>query len=229
MIGGLSKAIIVEQIITLNKNKPRVIKTILSPNGISFDGDQSPLFPDSVFLPSEISPSIMHDEVQRYDVINKLNLTEEFDNYLRKIEPRLKRTSLSIYNGMTVIHADVGFGLVPLSILGSGSYKLANIYLSFIYARNGVVLIDEIENSFHYSMLDTIWSSIAELSQKFNIQVFAVTHSNECLKSAFVTLKEKNIKDFSIHRLDRKEGIIKMHKFEEKQLESLISAEWDLR
>ncbi|HFC93533.1 MAG TPA: ATP-binding protein, partial [Leucothrix mucor] len=45
------------------------------------------------------------------------------------------------------------------------------------------LFIDEIDNGIHFSILDTIWKTILTLSKELNVQVFATTHSKECIES----------------------------------------------
>jgi predicted ATPase len=49
-------------------------------------------------------------------------------------------------------------------------------------ARDGVVLLDEIENGVHYSVQELMWKLIMDQSSKLNVQVFATTHSWDCVK-----------------------------------------------
>jgi len=48
---------------------------------------------------------------------------------------------------------------------------------------SGVILIDEIESGIHYSVLGDYWTFLFNLAEKLDIQIFATTHSWECLRA----------------------------------------------
>lgn len=73
---------------------------------------------------------------------------------------------------------------IPLGFLGSGASSLVSICLAIMTAANGVVLLDEFDTAVHYSKLMEIWKIIGELAREFNCQIFAATHSSECIKAA---------------------------------------------
>ena len=47
------------------------------------------------------------------------------------------------------------------------------------------LLIDEIENGFHYSVLPDVWKLIFKTAKDLNVQVFATTHSSKIVFEAF--------------------------------------------
>jgi hypothetical protein len=71
---------------------------------------------------------------------------------------------------------------VPFKSLGEGTVHLLGIVLAIMQARDGVVLLDEIENGVHYSVQELMWKLIMDQSSKLNVQVFATTHSWDCVK-----------------------------------------------
>ncbi len=60
------------------------------------------------------------------------------------------------------------------------------IALVFADAENGVVLIDELENALHTTLLLDFSRFLHELAIAFRVQVFVTSHSKECI-DAFVT------------------------------------------
>jgi hypothetical protein len=50
--------------------------------------------------------------------------------------------------------------------MGEGVTRLMSILLAIGFAQNGIVLIDEIENGLHYSVLEKVWGGIAEAARK---------------------------------------------------------------
>jgi putative AbiEii toxin of type IV toxin-antitoxin system len=88
---------------------------------------------------------------------------------------------------------------IPLSLTSGGMNKLAAILLAPANQPGGVVIIDEIETGFYHKRLPMIWKSIHALAVEYKSQVFASTHSAECLE-AVAELAEQYPEDFSIIR-----------------------------
>jgi AAA15 family ATPase/GTPase len=72
---------------------------------------------------------------------------------------------------------------VSLNSLGNGMLRVFQLILHVFQARGGFLLIDEFENGLHYSVQKNIWSLIFNLAERLNIQVFATTHSWDCIES----------------------------------------------
>ncbi len=71
-----------------------------------------------------------------------------------------------------------------LSQFGQGIKTFINIISSMLLLNNNdIIFIDEIENGIHYSILDRFWELILTISKQQNIQLFATTHSKECIES----------------------------------------------
>lgn len=72
-------------------------------------------------------------------------------------------------------------GLAPISVFGDGIRRALSIALAVPPARNGLLLIDEIESALHVSVLDTLYPWLVEACAEYNVQLFATTHSLEAL------------------------------------------------
>ena len=103
-----------------------------------------------------------------------------------------------------MLRGDIGVGrMVPLSLLGDGLGSLTNVLLAIADAPGGVVVIDEIENGFHHSVLSKVWKAIGEAAKAYRTQVFATTHSFECIEAAHEAFREDREYAFRLHRLER--------------------------
>ncbi len=121
---------------------------------------------------------------------------------LQIIEPRLKSVEDNSFSGVPVIMGDVGFReLVPLASLGEGMQHLSWIALGLSMAgmSGGVLLIDEIENGIHHTVMPKVWQFVGETAKLFDVQVFATTHSYECMSDAYTALGADG---FVLHRLE---------------------------
>lgn len=71
---------------------------------------------------------------------------------------------------------------VPLRGLGDGMMRLFHIVVAVASAESGgLVLIDEFENGLHWSVQSKAWELVFHLSRELNLQIFATTHSWDCV------------------------------------------------
>lgn len=70
---------------------------------------------------------------------------------------------------------------VDLSQYGEGMQRVFLLALLFASAANGVVLVDELENAIHPRLLVEFTRLVSQLAFEFSVQVFATTHSKECI------------------------------------------------
>ncbi len=72
---------------------------------------------------------------------------------------------------------------VPLGSLGDGMLRVLQLGLKLLAAKGGFLLVDEFENGLHYSIQEKIWQFVFEMAKELNVQVFATTHSRDCIES----------------------------------------------
>ena len=60
--------------------------------------------------------------------------------------------------------------------------RLLALRLSFVGTTNGVLLIDEIDTGLHWTIMEDMWQFVVEVARKSNVQVFATTHSHDCIR-----------------------------------------------
>lgn len=97
--------------------------------------------------------------------------------------------------------------------------------------RNGILLIDEIENGLHYSVQPDLWRMIFETAQELDVQVFATTHSYDCVQ-AFQQVSGEHEEEGMLISLRRKrsdpEKIVAVP-IEEEELEYAVETHTDVR
>ena len=94
---------------------------------------------------------------------------------------------------------------LPLEIVSMGINKYLGIMLSILSSPKGVVLIDEIDSGLHHSQLIPIWKQLITLCKSNNVQIFATTHSGECITALEEALKDSE-DDLRIIHLKRDNG-----------------------
>ncbi len=118
---------------------------------------------------------------------------------LRVIEPNLESVEDSFASSVPMIWGDVGLSeLVPLPVMGEGMTRLARIVLGISAVPGGVLLVDEIENGIHHSVMSKVWKAVSAAAKQFDVQVFATTHSYECFENAVNALGAEGFKFFRV-------------------------------
>ncbi len=150
---------------------------------------------------------------------------------LKIIEPRLEDLSILQKGRYPVIYADIqGIEkLMPIPLLGEGMSRLLSMALGVASAPKGLLLIDEVENGLHYSVMTEVWKAIGAWARQFNVQVFTTTHSDECIRAAHEAFSEDDTYDFRLHRLDLIKGEIESVTYDRETLAFALDAGWELR
>lgn len=105
-------------------------------------------------------------------------------NNIALINKKISNIELVMSNDQAEILLDIGESrLVDLSSLGEGVNKLLTIFAISFFTKNGIILIDEIENGIHYSLMPKIFKTLIELSHENNNQIFITTHSFDVVKT----------------------------------------------
>jgi predicted ATPase len=92
----------------------------------------------------------------------------------------------------------------PLGSLGDGAWRMLAMAIVLTQCTNGVLLIDEIDTGLHYTVMSDMWKLIFNAAKEFNVQVFATTHSYDCVHS-LATICQSEVTDNSqvtIQRID---------------------------
>ena len=94
---------------------------------------------------------------------------------------------------------------LPLSSFGDGMRRLLALTLSLTESANGVLLIDEIDSGLHWTVMEDLWRLVIDTARKADIQVFATTHSLDCIRglAALVGSEKDLASDVSIQKIER--------------------------
>ncbi len=172
--------------------------------------------------------------VEFWDLIALTALEDEVIKALSLLLPALNRIDFIGYpNGSThrvpVVRVDDVKERLPLKSFGEGMTRLLGISLSLVQCENGMLLIDEIESGLHYSVLLDVWRLIFKTARDLNIQVFATTHSSDCVKAFQRAAEEDKQDEGMLIRLVRKGDRIKAFLFDEKELETVVENDIEVR
>jgi AAA15 family ATPase/GTPase len=154
----------------------------------------------------------------------------QVESLLKKIEPRLQAIETLQTGDTPLLYADVGLSeLIPITQLGQGFIRLLDIYSEMVAAEAKVLLIDEIENGLHHSAMPTIWKGLFNAAKEVDVQVFATTHSWECVLAADMAAREQIPYELNLIRLDRVTDNIKATIIDKEALESAKELNWEMR
>ncbi len=145
-----------------------------------------------------------------WDNINLTDLEEEVVSCLRIIDKRVKGVALvgstsdryqRKKDRIPIVRLEGSEDRTPLKTMGDGITRLFHIVLALVNARNGCLLIDEFENGLHWRIHSKLWDIVFQLSDRLNVQVFATTHSQDCIRG-FHEIWVRQEQNGSFFRLD---------------------------
>ncbi|MGL4422340.1 MAG: AAA family ATPase, partial [Gemmataceae bacterium] len=137
-----------------------------------------------------------------WDRILMNGLEEMVAAALRILESRVQSVHF-ITNGVIVGLKDQE-QRVPLGSLGDGMRRMLTLAMNMAVTRGGYLFIDEIDTGLHYTTLPNMWKLVIEQANAANIQVFASTHSRDCLTALAELCEERpDLQEHvSVHTID---------------------------
>ena len=127
---------------------------------------------------------------------------------MRLLEPDLDSihflTSAGFGSGILVGLRNGGRRL-PIGTYGDGMRRLLALRLSFVGTANGFLLIDEIDTGLHWTIMEEMWQFVVEVARRLNVQVFATTHSYDCIRGlgALIRSRPTFADQVAIQKVDR--------------------------
>ena len=163
-------------------------------------------------------------EESRYAAWREIALTEKEDyvvQALQIVEPAIIRFAYVEDNNeyKPIVSTSGTVSRVPLRGMGDGIYRILAIALALVTAQDGYLLIDEFENGLHHKVQEDLWKMIFQLAKKLNVQVFATTHSEDCVEAFENVLNNGNQNEGLFIRLEKRGEVIKSVLFDAKELQ----------
>lgn len=147
------------------------------------------------------------DEAQAFSDLRKNNEHETIVKTVRSLFPQISELSVELTGGGGELYCKVANlpKRVPVSLASNGLYKILFFLLQISGHKNGIVLIDEIENGIYHKRFPKIWEAIIQFCNANETQVFVTTHSKECL-TALIPFIESNKSEFRLIRTTGENG-----------------------
>lgn len=175
------------------------------------------------------SYSTMERDARQFSHLVRIKQDHDVVEALKIIEPRVSGVEvLSEYGGSSV-YVDLGLpSLIPLAACGEGFVRFFSIIVEVTSCRQGLLLIDEIDNGLHYSVMAKLWTLLGRMCVEHDVQIVATTHNDELVMSAvdsFVSQPE----DLAVFRIDRTEQGHKSVRYDEELLPAVREGQFEIR
>lgn len=164
-----------------------------------------------------------------FEVVQKKDKEEILYKYIQQFDPNI--LNFKIIGGNRPQSKTRDGDYRDLYEFGDGLKHYISIICTLYACENGQLFIDEIDNGIHYTQLENMWELILNISKEVNCQVFATTHSKECIESFNRVQKELEDKEtyyFEMYK-NIKDNKIEMRSLEDEQLAYELSHEGRLR
>lgn len=149
---------------------------------------------------------------------------------LHSIEPRIH--DVTVVGNKVMVDVNLK-KLVPINLMGDGTRKLFTVATALYNAKNGILIIDEVDNGMYYKSMKSLWKSIITMSAQLDVQVFASTHSLDSLKALNDLLStdlSSNQKDVKIITLRKdNEDNVKCYPYAYEKFNYLLDMEEEIR
>lgn len=211
---------------------PNVTQQLIQHAGNMNIGDMPLLMSSSVVYLSAHERMSSQEMIRLFSSLERSRQADLLVEVLQVIEPRLHKLDLFYIHDFPVIYGDIQ-GLaepIPLTVMGEGANRIVNVVLAIASAKGGFVAIDEAENGFHYSVLEDVWKAIGAAARQFDVQIFATTHSFECIAAAHKAFSQSEEYDFRLLRLERDpSGEIFAVTYDQELLEGTLESNFEIR
>jgi AAA domain, putative AbiEii toxin, Type IV TA system/AAA ATPase domain len=210
---------------------PVTTRPLITSAGLVVEGMvTASVFPTLLFAPH--SPDSPEEHARRFSELSKAGEIGPILKGLRTEFPFVKSLSLEYYSHTPAVYADVSVNgdnrKMPVGLLSDGVNKLMGILLGIATSKGGTVLIDQIEDGLYYDRLESIWKLIYEFAAEAQCQIFATTHSMECLKAMLPAMK-RHKGNFQLLRAERENGESIVTPVKGKFLESALEQNFEVR
>ena len=172
----------------------------------------------AVFL-SARRPGVSNEDVIRYSQLERVGQQDRVLQILQILEPALQRLTILATGTEARIYADVGTKpLIPVQLMGAGMSRILALALSIASSPGGMVMVDEIENGLHYTVMEKVWQAIAAFAHHYDVQIFATTHSHPCIKSACRAFEGDEEEPLQLYSLGVRKGKIATARYDRERL-----------
>jgi AAA15 family ATPase/GTPase len=144
-----------------------------------FKGERVNNYEESLICAYLTPKYALQESIEGLETIIK-NKDEDFIiDGLKIIDPRVKDFKLIGKELLVDIALDK---LIPINMMGDGVRKIVSLLSTIYTCKKGIVLIDEISNGFHHSVMSNLWRVLINAAIKNETQLFITTHDYDSIK-----------------------------------------------
>ena len=111
-------------------------------------------------------------------------------------------------------------GMMPLFSFGDSIKKILTLASAVINAKNGILLVDEIETAIHKNMIDKVFKWFVNFCEEYEVQLICTTHSLEIIDGMISSVEDK-IDSLSCFRIESYEEKLYSTKFSGTKLKDI--------
>lgn len=123
-----------------------------------------------------------HEMARLWESIQLTEREDDVIKMLKILEPGVQRIGFQ-FTDLNVMVKLEEQPPIPLGNMGDGMNRVLGIAIVLASAADGFLLVDEIDTGFHYKTITDMWRVVMETAVRLNVQVFATTHSWDCVES----------------------------------------------
>lgn len=149
---------------------------------------------------------------------------------IQEIEPKIQ--DITVVGDKVMVDMQLN-KLLPINLTGDGTRKLFTIATALYNAKNGVLIIDEVDNGLYYKSMKALWKLIISTASKLNVQVFASTHSIDSLHALSCLLTNdmpdyrKDVKIYTLRK--NADDNVTCYPYEYEKFNYLLDMEEEIR
>ncbi|MFT5835336.1 MAG: AAA15 family ATPase/GTPase [Sulfurimonas sp.] len=196
---------------------------IINVNEFSFKDDNS--FNNDIYLSNDVIPNIMLKTF--FGEVQKKNKVEILYKHINEFDENI--VDFQIIGGDKPQCKTLDGEYRDINEFGDGLKHYISIICSLYACSDGYLFVDELDNGIHWTQVDKLWEIILKISKEQNVQVFATTHSKECIESYARVSKKLEDKDIAFIELGKNENILESITYNYQEVISQVSEHQDMR
>ena len=167
--------------------------------------------------------------------VSKLSLDKSKKELLIKtmqnFDSNIVDINVILDNGEPYIYVTLNSGkYLPINYMGDGINRALEIIVDILKLPNGILLIDEVENGFHYSLYETLMKVFCETALSVNCQVIMTSHNRDFIEATLRAMEQLGrLDNLSYQRLGFYKGQRKAFLFSGDSLYSAFESNMEMR
>jgi hypothetical protein len=147
------------------------------------------------------------NEIRSFSYLKQSGSESRLLDVLREVDARVSGIELLSPTGEEAeifVRLDADSPLLHIGMMGDGFQRCFELGVAAMDMESSTLLVDEFENGLHHSVLEPVWRWLAAISMTHGFQIFATTHSEECVQAACRAFTVAGDDGLRVTRLDRR-------------------------